>query len=515
MQQRTSHANDDQRTLAIKGLRIKLNNTIEQAVSIASQCGYWDLLGLCYVLKFNRLKMIHPSYRDGMSQGQLMSLQLNEEALKYAISLVTKHGDWKDEVSLLNFDITHVNPLQQCARHINALFEAERALDIAEVHARNENGQQYRLDLVAGLSDASRALYFHFGLRIERYAKLNKDNALSVEALIVKLLKKYSGMSDLFESESGISLENYSVGLLMLHQALLERLKSIDEELTHDANSFDPNSLLAIASITRAMIFTDTELEATVCSDFIAYLRRHSFDTDAFSDKELRFHYLTRRPFLIGNGFTLVSPELVFDSVMDNTHYTLLESEAAKAEYKIRNSGQFIDDVVAAAGRAGYQEKGRDIWLKEGRKDIGDIDLVLQHPETGHTLLVECKNHTLPLAVYFCSSEEIDTHIQHTLDWEKKVQGRIKHLEGPHPDYLVEGEWDYVIVTHMPEPLAHISPLLIMTTDELKQWLAVSPRARCFSELYRQIYETDPIQFSASEMDSFVKDKFTILRAEG
>lgn len=514
MQNSIPHANEENRMLATKDLQDKLNKTIEKAAHIASHCDYWDLLGLCFSLKFNRLSMILPRHRDGMSQGRLISHHLNDEALKYAISLVAKHGRWKDAVPLYHFTFERVSQLMMCARNINALFEMEPVLAIAEVHAKNDSDQKYGLDLTSCFSDTERALYFYYGMRIEQYAKYGKENALSVEVLLEKLLKKYVDMSDLFESEGGISIENYCAGLLILHNMIVKRLKCAEVELLGDSENIDMESIHTFNMITSAMIVTDPELKAALGSDFVEYLRHNAFDADVFSDRELRFHYLTRRPFLMGNGFMIFSPELVFDSVMDNTHYTLLESDAAKAAYKTRSSEQFIDEVVAAAASAGYQEKGRDVWLKEGRKDVGDIDLILQHPQTGHTLLVECKNHTLPLAVYFRSSDAIDQHIQHTHDWEKKVQRRIKHLEGPHPDYVVDGEWNYVIVTHMPEPLAHVSPLLIMTTHELKQWLAVSPRARSFSELYRQIYEVDQIQFSASEMETFLKAGFTFLKAD-
>lgn len=100
------------------------------------------------------------------------------------------------------------------------------------------------------------------------------------------------------------------------------------------------------------------------------------------------------------------------------------------------------------------------------RKTIGDIDLVLQNTQAGHTLFIECKNHKLPLDVQFRTNGKVFNHIESTIKWERKVLKRIQPLQGPSSDYTVEGEWDYVIVTFMPQQLSHQSSLLIMTIRE-------------------------------------------------
>ena len=94
------------------------------------------------------------------------------------------------------------------------------------------------------------------------------------------------------------------------------------------------------------MIFTDAALEAVFNPEFLTYLRQHPFAANAQSDTELRFHYLSRQPFLM-----------------------------------------------------------------EGKNTIGNIDLIMRNKETGNTLLIEAKNHTLPLDVYFVSPAAIKSHV--------------------------------------------------------------------------------------------------------
>ena len=260
------------------------------------------------------------------------------------------------------------------------------------------------------------------------------------------------------------------------------------------------------------MIFTDSELENELDDIFIKYLHNNSYDATQLSDSELRFNYISRKPFLRGNNFMIMSPELVFDSIMDNCHYTLLEHDASKNAYQAEYGRQFVNEVAQPAEKNGYVIKGRDIYLGSSRKSIGDIDLVLENSQTGHTLFIECKNHKLPLDVQFRTTGKVKKHIESTLKWERKVQKRIDHLKGPSPDYTVEGMWDYVIVSFMPQPLSHQSELLIMSIREFELWLSNTPRARSFPELFKQIYETNIMRFSNADIDNFKDASFAFIK---
>ena len=61
---------------------------------------------------------------------------------------------------------------------------------------------------------------------------------------------------------------------------------------------------------------------------------------------------------------------------------------------------------------------GKGVCLR--KKTIGDIDLILKNNEGSH-LLIEAKNHALPLAVYFKDSDKTLAHLEYLQnEWEKR-----------------------------------------------------------------------------------------------
>jgi hypothetical protein len=88
----TPNSHDEHRARALRKLRKELAKDIGKAVGIARTCGLWDLLRFCYLLRFNRVLMVVPAYRDRHTAASLAGLHLRDESLKYAIALVAKHG---------------------------------------------------------------------------------------------------------------------------------------------------------------------------------------------------------------------------------------------------------------------------------------------------------------------------------------------------------------------------------------------------------------------------------------
>ena len=114
-----------------------------------------------------------------------------------------------------------------------------------------------------------------------------------------------------------------------------------------------------------------------------------------------------------------------------------------------------------------YREVARDLYLREGKRELGDIDLVMSHP-SGVQLLVEAKNHALPLPVYFKSVSHTVEHLGKTkLEWEAKVVQRREHLKRMGHMYGIEADIQYVIVTQNPEPLTHYSDVLTLAARSI------------------------------------------------
>lgn len=176
------------------------------------------------------------------------------------------------------------------------------------------------------------------------------------------------------------------------------------------------------------------------------------------------------------------------------------------------SAAQFIDKISSVAAGAGYREVGRDIYLKEGKKDIGDIDLFLWNAETDHSLLIEAKNHTLPLPVYFRSPKAVDDHVSRNRDWESKVQRRIAHLRSDDRSFCVVGDWDYLVVTLMPEPLSHVTDILILSLGEFERWLSECPRPSEFSQLHEILHNPNSTDYSLEDMQEMQEEGFVLLK---
>lgn len=508
---------DSHRARAIAKLHQELSKDIGVAVKIAKTCGLWEILRFCYLLRISRILRLVPEYVANLSHADVIEIQLRDDALKYALSLAVKHGDWRRRASDIklfeNFDHVRVDRLERVTRHINAKFEAEVLLNVAEVRVLGSRDQYCEVDIAAGINDPLRAIYLEFGFRIEQSTMQMKCDLRSPEELVERLRQDYADLGDLFESDCGITLNAFCDGMLDLQKMLLIKIEAQMQKAAFRTNGLvDIEASQTFIAIARGFHFADSELASSLSSEFVGYMKRNPFDEEKFSDSELRFHYLTRRPFLMGEGFFILSPDLIFDSLLANVHFTLLESDAAKDEYKKRRSEQFVDEISHAAIRAGYSEVARDVDLVKGKQQLGDIDLVLTNTSTGHTLFVEAKNHALPLPVYFRNPHAINAHINSTRDWERKVMRRIEHLCGDSPSYSVTGSWDYLVVSRMPEPLSHVTALLVLSMYEFSNWVTQTPRPSSFVDFYQAFYKPNVEKMSMVEMQRFIDEGFSLVR---
>ncbi|MHC3914633.1 hypothetical protein ACI0FN_00593 [Alcaligenes nematophilus] len=510
---------EDHRHRALMKLRLELKKDISRAVSIATKCGIWELLRFYYQLRVSRTIAMNLPAQGKSTDAQIAELHLHDEAVKYAIALVAKHGIWGDmddlQSSYKNFNNNVAQMLVTYACHINSKFDTEALLHIANIKVIGDRDQDAILETDLDKLEPQRAIYLHYGLRIEQFAICSKERFKSVPELVAQVRKDVSGLEEHFAEVFGLSLERYCAGLgelrSMFEVKLQKALENIDPQNT---GSIDFDQEETFVSVASAMYFTDSDLDAGVNADFAAYLRAHPFEPGSVSGDELRFHYLTRRPFLVGSGFAVLSPDLCFDSIVDNIRFTLLEDSGSKHAYKAAASGAFLDLIAEAAKLYGYIEVGRDVDLKQGKKKLGDIDLILFNASSNHTILVEGKNHALPLAVYFRSPEAVEDHVIRTQDWEKRVKRRIEHLKSNSPSYKVIGDWEYIIVSRMPEPLAHHTDLLVLCLEEFNQWLAKTPRETHFKDFHHRIYLSNQPNMTMAEMEELRKKGYSLLRVE-
>lgn len=505
----------DHRARALAKLKRELQKDIGIAAQLARHCGLWEVLRFAYLLHFARLMTHLPEKRNLLSHSQTVSLHLYQDALKYALSLAARNGDWSSDsdatASSNEFNNELVILLERKCTRINAKFETESLLHVANVRVMGERDQDCELDMTGVVDDPERANVINYGIRLERSTFDLKNNSIEIGNLVAKFRAEYIGFADLFELDTGISLDEYCKGVLDLIATMTTRGHAVEPlfGMTMDG-MVDPLHASTFIHFSRTMVMTTAELQKVVSPGFWAYMKRNRFDPRQVNNSELRFHYLTRRPFLIGNGFAVIIPALIGDSVFANTHFALLERPETKARYMERRSQWFINQIASVASQYGYREIGRDIFLKHGKQNLGDVDLVLHHDANNHTLLIEGKGHALPLGVYFKSPKEIANHLKRTRDWENKVLRRIKHLKTNNTGLQISTHWDYVIVTQHPEMLSHVSSVFTLSLAEFQYWLTSGRKAEHFDEVFQELYRPTEPTMSNQEMQQMHDEGFIL-----
>ncbi|MBA7542946.1 hypothetical protein ES705_35271 [subsurface metagenome] len=135
----------------------------------------------------------------------------------------------------------------------------------------------------------------------------------------------------------------------------------------------------------------------------------------------MQYNLIARQPIIEKDEYYIISPELILDSIFINSHYSLLEIGELKELYKMRSSKIFVDNIRQKAERFGFDEFARDLELYEGKNQIGDLDLVVKNGED-EFLLIEAKNHSLPMNVYFHDFEATKNRLSQLInEWENKT----------------------------------------------------------------------------------------------
>ncbi|HEY9107380.1 MAG TPA: hypothetical protein VIN58_11945 [Roseateles sp.] len=505
---------DDHRERALRKLRSELQKDVGTAVFLSKQCGIWELLRLGYLLHIIRLQTHLEDRRKEMTDADVLSMHLTDDAVKYALSLVVRNGQWqtgaKNVRLKLNNDLT--NALREVCQHINLKYEYLPLVAMADVEVSGERDQHAAIDLNSIMHAPEKARIANYSTRLDSHTFEGKNSLRELEPFLAYFQSEYAGVADLFEAEAGISLSDYCEGLRKLFRLLTTKMATAEESCAFHGNGrVDILASKTFYAMAPAAVLSNAELLTAVGSKFLAYMKRQRFRPEDLNNSELRFHHLTRRPYIFGDDFLIAFPEAILDSIFTNAHFSILERLETKPEYIDRRSKEFIDKIVDRSSRHGFSEVGRDVFLNESKKkNLGDIDLVLEHKQSGKKLLIEAKNHALPLDVYFRVFEAVGKHLVRTKEWERKVKRRIEFLERRGGDVSISAPYKYIIVSLHPEILSHDSEILCLSIDEFEQWIESECSDENFEAFYRTRYETVSPSLSIADYKTLFKQGFSL-----
>ncbi len=487
---------------ALEKLALELDKDIENLCDSSKNCGVLELLYFIYLLHLTRLLQHFPNAKK--VNPDVLSVYSNtlEESLKYLISLVAKFGHWNivsnKEKSAPYFNIELVEFLIKQAKLTNSKYETESLIKLFNVEVSGERNRYVKIDKSNMRTDENVKKLFDYFIRIDEDNNVKKNAKKDKDNLLKNFAEEYSSFADLFTQEMGVSLEEF---ISFIHKTLDSVTAKIEEnkskfDLLENGN-VEVNTFNTFINFAKCYITNKSNFLKSFTKPFEHVLKRLTFDFDSFNPKELKYHQLTRQPFIAKGNTLIISPELIIDSLFTNIHYSLIESPTIKVKYVARQASCFLDKIASIASNFDYLEVNRELDLYEGKNQIGDIDILFKH-STGRYLLIEAKNHALPMDIYFKDVSKTNEHLKYLQDaWEKKVIRRVEHLKTLHDTYDIPENHKYIVVSRFPEVISHYSDLLILSLQEFEEWLS-------------NYYEVEPFEeFNKLYHDKFGK-KFTI-----
>ena len=499
---------------ALNKTRIEINKDISLLIDMAKHCGLGEIQYFVYYLHVIRLLPRFGNIPKGKNEMVGLYVRQFDEAYKYIIQIITKYGQNKYIKNDLNNTILNLELVQlmlKAALGINAKFESLSFLSMFNnIEVKGQRDQHIKINMEEVMKDPRLSKFYEYSLRVDRENDFKKDNPYTAKALLIYFKEEYNAYSDLFLKEFKLTLDNFIelidwiVHLITTQIQIGEKKCSKLENGNININSFETFILVGSAFfVEKNKVFEHFSFKAK------PILERLTFKPDLFDQNQLSYNLIARKPIIEKSNSFIISPELLLDSLFINSHYSLLETSELKDEYKKRFSNSFVDQILEKCIQNGYEEFAKGLELFEGKNQLGDLDLVVKN-NNNEFLLIEAKNHSLPMDVYFHDFEATEKRLTQLLDeWEKKVKRRHKHLELKHQNYGISNAFKYIIVSKAPEIISHFSEYLILSLNEFDYWITTKNLNTTFSDVLKGFYKIDESKFTIKQLRQIEKDLST------
>lgn len=497
---------NEQQLKALKKIETELEKDITIAVEMAKHGMFFDLLYFVYSFKTLRLNEIVANEQKRNTSFLQTTTHAYEDITKYVIQLLTKFGttelaqDKESGMPHINFNMTEAL-FKQCT-YINSKYESKSMVQLFDIELLDEEAKKLKIDTKSVKTDEDVKKFFDYFLRIDQDNDIKKAQIQNKEDLLNKFKEEYEPSKELFEKVFGITLDEYCDFILWILNKSQEEIIKAKEKFEYLENgNVNDQSLQTMLAFVPSLFLTKGELESKFGTKYNTAINLMTFEKANFNERELKFHYITRAPFIpVLDGY-LMSPELLLDSLHTNVHYSLTESKLVREEYKAIQANSFLDKLVQLSGPLGYTEVAREVDLYEGKNQIGDIDLILKDDKNNY-ILIEAKNHALAMDIYFKDLTKTREHLKELqATWEKKVSKRIEHLKLKHNDYSIPSTYQYLVVSRFPEIIAHYSDILALSVAEFEYWLKRDRWSGNFSIITEEFYKVHSKNYSIEDLE--------------
>ncbi len=466
-----------QKERAINKVKTEINKNIAAIIEMAKHCGYGELLYYLAYLHFIRLIRKQDTTQE--DEQVVLSLYARQatEALKYTIQIIVKYSAKcyiKNEMDGTSINESLVQSIIKSSIWLNSQYEMLFFFTMFNnLEVLGKRNQKIRIDMKKALDkDESLKRYLLYAARVEIRNNIQSDNLKIKDDFLTYFKKEYAAYSDLFQQTFGISIDTFIGIINWILDTISAQVKNNEKKFVFLENgNISAKAYGTIMYFGQSLLLEKKLLFNKFGKKIKKIITRLTYKPEEFDEQQLKYNLIARQPIInFDSHFLIISPEILLDSLFVNTHYSLLETGQSKEEYKKRYSKTFIDKISKKASKVGFLEVGRGLELYEDGDNIGDIDLILKNNNNNHFLLVEAKNHALPLDVYFHDFEATRKRLKElTEEWENKVDRRYKHLKANHSKYGIGDSFKYIIVSRSPEIISHFSQYLIVSLDEFER----------------------------------------------
>lgn len=483
----------------------KANQEIEKSIKkIKELCRDLNYGELAYCIYYIHAIRILKSRE--VNNIQNMTIDRFNDVLYYSVSCIFKYSRIsKIQKSNYPINLDKSILMTKISNHMHSLYETYYYLTILdEVTLEGERNQYLKIDLNHIKNNPDKFKSFEYKTRFEKEITAKKSTPLSHTDLLEKFAIKYTQYDSIAYDVFGLKIDEITTKLNTLLNILIENLKSNEMSMPLLENgNIDAQNIETVRLTVKSFIIEEKTILKIFGKNGMKFIDHFTFQTPDFKPHELNFHYILRKPILKIKNEYIIVPELLLDSLFINFHYTILENKSYEHKHKQIMSDIFVDEIMKVGKSYGFSHFKSNVELYQGKNKLGDIDLILR--VDGYDILIEAKNHTVPLSVYFGDHENITNRLKELQDsWGKKVNNRYKHLLENYDRYGIQKDFKYLIVSKYPEILSHHSNFLVLSINEFDFYLTNHASYNNFYDLFNDLYKKEA--WDDKEAETFMKE---------
>lgn len=485
------------KSIAINETKENLKNYLEVIKNICNHLGYYDLVYNMYLLRILRLKKLKEI-------DTLKSIKIDRDIdiLKFMISVIYKYSNIS-KVEEFDYRINEdkVDILFEFSQKLHNLYERLHNFTMCNNIELDEKNNSYIIALNKEFENEKFKKSYQYIARYQETINKEKKNLLHVDELLEDFITKYSQYDLISKDIFGLNIneiaQKVNEVIKTSNNLIEEKLPSLNGEI------YDSREKKTISSVINSFVFNEKTLFNIFGKKGMKFIRKITFKKSDFNSHDLSFHYITRVPILKIRNNYIISTELLLDSLINNFHYSILENKQYSEKHKKIMSDSFVNEISKIGENHGLKYIDSEVELYQGKNKLGDIDLILRDEKNNCDILIEAKNHAVPLSVYFGDYEQIEKRLNELQQtWEKKVEKRHKYLIENNKEINICKDFKYIIVSKWPEILSHYSNYLVLSLKEFEFYLQNNRKFFNFESLYKEYYQQE--KFNSEDLNLFM-----------